>query len=98
MLDASAPATVPAPGRIPNDPILSERRRNELWNAAVAAVGEHISVLETETLDPRTAIVDRIVAVTWTGSIDGDDAEIRAPYETWRLQDQRWFFDFAAAV
>ena len=44
MLDSSTPLAVPPPCGISYDPSVSNYRKDELFDAAVATVGEHAAV------------------------------------------------------
>jgi hypothetical protein len=51
MLDAGAPLAVPPPRGIADDPAMSKHGRHELFDAAIAAVGEDATMQVAQSLD-----------------------------------------------
>ncbi len=76
VLDASAPLAVPPPGGIPHDAASAKPWRHELVDATVSAVGEDPPVLSTQDLDRGAAVMNGVVAVSWSAARDRDDAAI----------------------
>lgn len=76
VLDACASTAMTAPRRVAHDAASAKDRCDELWNATVAAVGEHTPMPLTEHLDLRTTVVDWIVAIARTARGSRDDLEV----------------------
>ena len=51
MLDAGAPLAVPPPRGIADDPAMSKHGCHELFDAAIAAVGEDATMQVAQSLD-----------------------------------------------
>ena len=78
MLDASTTFSVPPPCSVADDAIASEPRRDELGDAAVAAICEHAGVVLTEPLDLRATVVNGVVAIAGPAADHGDHVQIGA--------------------
>lgn len=81
VLDARPPSAMTAPGVVAENPVASKARRDELGDAAIAAVSQDASMLLTASFDARTAIVHAIVSIAWTASADRNDTQIAAADE-----------------
>ena len=81
VLDTCASFAMLTPRTIAKDAVLAEDRRNELWDTAIATVGEDSLVAPTDHLDVRGPVVNNIIAIARTASGDGDHAEITATYD-----------------
>ena len=57
MLDAGATTAVAAPCAVADDPVIAKSGRDELPDATIAAIGENTTVMATEGLDHRAAVV-----------------------------------------
>jgi hypothetical protein len=79
MLDACTALAMAAPGSIADDPVVTKDGCDQLADTAVAAVGEHSSVVPTPRLDIRRSIVDHVVTIAGSAARDSDDAEVGAP-------------------
>jgi hypothetical protein len=85
VLDTGTALAVLTPRPIADDPVLAEDRRDELWNAAVAAVGKDSLVVSAYGLDAGLSIVNDIVAISWTAGSHGDHAQIGAADDDLRV-------------
>jgi len=74
VLDTRTALAVLTPRPIADDPVLAEDRRDELWDAAVAAVGEDSLMVSAHSLDAGLSIVNDIVAISCTAGCHGDHA------------------------
>ena len=67
VLNACAALAVTLPGAVTKDTVAAEDGRHELWNTAIATVGEHASVEFAQLLDLGAAVVNRVIAVARPG-------------------------------
>src|SRR5262245_18380143 len=79
MFDSCPATSMPSPRTVADDAAFPKHRRDQLGDAAVAAVGEDTPVSLAESLHERAAIVDRIVAIAATAGRRRDDSKIATP-------------------
>ena len=85
MLDTCTSSPMPTPRRVSYDAVVAKAWRCELWNASITTIGEDSTVLLTERLDSRAAVVDWVVAIAWCSRDGRDDAEIVTPDQDLRI-------------
>ena len=78
MFDACTSRAMPTPRSIAHDASTMEHRCDELGHTSITAIGEHATMLLAQSLDLCASIVERIVAVPWAASDDGNDVQVRA--------------------
>ncbi len=81
MFGACPPFAVPSPGGIPDDAAAGEGRVVEFGDAAVAAVGVDAAVLNAVALHFWSLVVDGVVAVAGSSTVDGDDEQVATATE-----------------
>lgn len=81
MFNARATPAMPAPCLVPQNAVPPEDRRPKLGDSAIAAVCEDATVLLTEPLDARAAVVDGVVAISWAAAADRKDPKISAAHQ-----------------
>jgi hypothetical protein len=85
VLDPGAASSMATPGPVAADPVALEHRRDELRDAAIAAVGENAGVLAAQGFDRRATVVDGVVTIARTATTDGDDAQVAPAGEDLRV-------------
>lgn len=85
VLDTSTPSTMTAPRTIPHDAVSAEDRRDELWYAAIAAIGEDAAMILAQSFDGRASVVDRIIAIARTAGRRRNDVKIAPSHQDLRV-------------
>jgi hypothetical protein len=88
---------MPAPILISDHASAAEAREHEVSLTAVTTIGQDAAVKATERFDLRSLVMNRIVSIAWPPPEIAITRRSRRT-STWRLQDQRWFFDLAAVA
>src|ERR1700704_3173452 len=81
VFDPGSTSTMSTPRSVAQDLASTKHRRDELGDAAVAAVGESATMPLAERRDARAAVVHGVVAVAWTTRGGGDDPQIASADE-----------------
>jgi len=85
VFDTRAPSAMSTPGIVAKDATAPEDGGDELLDTAIAAIGEHAPVSAARTLDHRSSVEHRIVAVAGASELGGHHVEVRAADEDLRI-------------
>lgn len=85
VLDTCSALAMTPPRAVADDATVAKCGRDELGDAAIAAVGKDSAMALAELLDERAAVVDRIVAIPGSARGAGDDAEVAASDQDLRI-------------
>lgn len=85
MLDTCSAATMSSPRCVSHDPCAAKHGRDELGDAAVAAVRKDATMVPAEAFDLRSTIVNHIVAVAGPASSDRDHRQVGTTDEQLRV-------------
>jgi len=77
--------TMSTPCSVAQDPTSAKRRRDQLGDATVAAIGKDATMLLAECLDARASVVYGAVAVAWTARRGGGNPQIASADEDLRV-------------